>query len=150
MKSISTPLAERRPPRQIVVLYESKIGKRAAQRLEQKTRIIEAPTLAEQFPSLRSLKVRLQFLNHSAAESRNELKYSVNLLHAKSIFTFRCQNPECIGGDFDLSRELAAAVNGGRRKAAGEMQCQGWRARDTINATHCSKVLRFELSLAFK
>jgi hypothetical protein len=148
MKSMSSPLAERRP--QIVVLYQSKIGKQAAQRREQRVRITEAPTLAEKFPSLKSLKVRLQFLNHATAVSQNQMKYAVNLLHAKSIFTFRCQNPECIGGDFDLSGELASAVKGGHRKAAGELLCQGWRARETINSTRCSKVLRFELILGFR
>jgi hypothetical protein len=83
------------------------------------------------------------------ADRSSEIKYVVNLAHAKSVFRFDCLNGECVGGDFDLSEELANAVRARRPVATGEMCCQGWSSKSTINTVRCHNILRYKLSLGF-
>jgi hypothetical protein len=78
------------------------------------------------------------------------LKLTFNLDHAKSLVRFDCSNPECIGGDFDLSTVLANAVAGRRKTVTGEAICQGWRNKSTIDLVRCHHILRFKLSLGYK
>lgn len=129
--------------------FGPKVGIRARHRREEGQRIKEAPSLAQKFPTLKSLKVTLRFFDGAVGARFNEIKYAVNLDHAKSVFRFGCVNPECVQGDFDLSRELALAVDGRRRKAAGELQCQGWKRTESIGTIRCHRLLRFEFALAY-
>jgi hypothetical protein len=73
----------------------------------------------------------------------------VNLAHAKSLFRFSCPNGECVGGDFDLSVALANAVAGRQESAEGELVCQGWRSRTTIDTLPCHNILRYKLSIGY-
>ena len=77
------------------------------------------------------------------------VKYTVNLDHAKSVFRFFCQNNECIRGDFDLSQALADAVTAKRTSVSGEMCCQGWRNKTTIDSLRCRNILRYKFTLKY-
>ena len=148
MKEVPAPTAPTRP--QFVPTYSPKGGKRAEYRREQSQRVKESPTLSEKFPSLKTLKVKLQFFDSRIGHGNNsEVNYTVNLTHAKSIFQFGCRNPECVHGDFDLTHELAHAIEARRRKAVGELRCQGWRGKESIDVIRCNKLLRFELILGY-
>ena len=111
----------------------------------------DSPTLAEKFPTLKTLKVKLFYFERRVGNrsDNSEVTYTVNVSHAKSIFQFGCRNPECINGDFDLTQDLARAVAARQRKAAGEMRCQGWRGKESIDLIRCHKLLRFELTLGY-
>jgi len=50
--------------------------------------------------------VDLTYFNADGIGQNNEIKYTVNLANAKSVFRFDCPNGECVGGDFDLSQAL--------------------------------------------
>jgi len=65
------------------------------------------------------------------------------------MFRFNCANHECVGGDFDLSEPLARAVAARLKTVTGEMHCQGWRSRATINTIRCEDLLRFELTIGY-
>jgi hypothetical protein len=65
------------------------------------------------------------------------------------VFRFNCPNTECVRGDFDLTEELADAVKARRTTVTGEMVCQGWRSRTTIDTVHCHNVLRYKLTLTY-
>ena len=114
-------------------------------------RVKDSPTLAEKFPTLKTLKVKLFYFERRVGNrsDNSEVTYTVNVSHAKSIFQFGCRNPECINGDFDLTQDLARAVTARQRKAAGEMRCQGWRGKESIDLIRCHKLLRFELTLGY-
>jgi hypothetical protein len=77
------------------------------------------------------------------------MKYTVNLAHAKSRIRFSCPNNECVGGDFDLSTELANAVAARHESTSGELVCQGWRSRTTIENLFCHNILRYKLSIGY-
>src|ERR1700704_3137187 len=108
------------------------IGVRAEFRKEESRRILESSSLAASFPNLKSLKVDLSFCTPDGATRSSQVKYAVNLTHAKSVFRFDCLNNECVRGDFDLSEVLAQAVAARESTVVGEMCCHGWRSKDTI------------------
>ena len=80
----------------------------------------------------------------------SEIKYTANLAHARSLFRFDCPNEDCVGGDFDLSEQLAVAVAGHETTSTGEVICEGWHNRATIDRMHCHHILRFRLSLEYE
>jgi hypothetical protein len=51
-----------------------------------------------------------------------------------------------VGGDFDLSTELAKAVATRQGTVSGEAICQGWLCQTTIGQQHCHQILRYKLS----
>lgn len=131
--------------------FNPNVGSRADFRRQQNQRVSDSPSLADKFPGLKSLQAKLRFYErrNGKDEGSSEVKYTVNLAHAKSLFQFECRNPECIHGGFDLSNELANAIHGRRRKASGELRCNGWRAKESIDLVRCGKVLSFQLILGY-
>ena len=130
-------------------MYQQKLGARAEYRQEEAQRVKDSPSLAARFQHLKSLTVVLKFYNSEGGPKTSEMKYEVNLKGAKSVFRFNCPNDECIRGDFDLTEEIAQAVAARRKTASGEVVCQGWRSKTTINSVHCHNILRYELNLAY-
>jgi hypothetical protein len=118
-------------------------------RQQQSQRINESVTLSEKFHDLKSLTVDLAYFSPERISRHSQLKYTVNPAYAKSVFRFDCPNGECVGGDFDLSEILAQVVAAGQVAAAGEMSCQGWLSKTTIDQIHCHHILRYKLSLEY-
>ena len=130
-------------------MYRQRIGVRAEYRDQEGERVKASPSLAHRFQKLKSLIVNLGFYNPKGVTPDSQLKYVVNLNSAKSVFRFRCPNDECIRGDFDLTKELAGAVAKKRTVVTGELSCQGWQNKTTIDTVHCHNILRYELKLAY-
>ena len=126
-----------------------KLGARAKFRLEEGQRVTDSVTLSVKFPRLKSLKVDLEYYTADGATRSSQIKYVVNLAHAKSVFRFDCLNKECVCGDFDLSEVLAKAVAARHPLETGEMRCQGWRNKDEIKKVYCRNILRYKLHLAY-
>jgi hypothetical protein len=101
--------------------------------------------LADRFPRLKSLIATLEHHNADDLNRRSQLRYVVNLSHAKSVFRFSCPNGECIGGDFDLTNEVAAAVGKRRTAVRGKLGCKG----TTINRVRCANTLHYKLQLGY-
>ena len=98
---------------------------------------------------MKNLTVEIAYFDEEGLIRRGEMKYTVNLAFAKSLFRFSCPNSECVGGDFDLSHELANAVAGRHEAASGELVCQGWRSRTTIGNLPCRNIMRYKLSIGY-
>src|SRR5436853_432447 len=86
-----------------------KSNPRVEYRLRQNQRVKDSISLGEKFPKLKALTVDLAYFDSEGLTKSSEMKYKVNVQHAKSVFCFVCQSGECIGGDFDLSEALAKA-----------------------------------------
>ena len=129
------------------IRYPSKIGARGKYLLEERERIQLAATLAETFPNLKSLSALLSYFAPFGRTPQSEVKCTFNLAHAKSLFRFACPNNECVGGNFDLSVALARAVAERRETVTGEVRCQGWQSKTTIDRVSCHQVLRYKLTL---
>jgi hypothetical protein len=122
---------------------------RTIYREEQGQRVKGSATLATKFKQLKSLTADLTFLDvHSPAISRN-LKCSVNLDNAKSVFRYSCPNDECVQGDFDLTDIIAQAVTKGQTAVTGEIPCPGWLSKTTIGSAHCNNRLHYNLKLTY-
>lgn len=128
---------------------QQRISPRAQYRVQENQRVNESSSLAQKFQELKSLTVDLTTFHPKGVKKTGEMKYRVNLDHAKAVFRFNCPNDECVCGDFDLSAELAKAVAEGSKTVMGEMSCQGWANKSTIDTLHCGNILRYKLSLAY-
>ena len=126
-----------------------KTNPRAEYRLSQIQRANESASLAEKFPRLKSLKVDLSYFEPDGLSQTGELRYTVNVAHAKSMFSFVCQSGECLGGDFDLSNAVAEAVTKRSKIVEGEIRCQGTRSRPKEVAKPCHNMLRYKLTLGY-
>ena len=130
-------------------MYSQRSSPRKEYRQKESQRVNASATLAEQFRELTALTVDLTYFSRGSLTRNSEIKYNVNLAHAKSLFRFNCPNEQCVGGDFDLSAELAKAVRKHQTNLTGEVICQGWRSQTEIGQEQCLNTLRFKLSAAY-
>ena len=112
-------------------------------------RVNSSASLAEKFPKLKSLKVELSYFDPDGLNKTGEVRYKVNVDYAKSLFSFVCQNGECLAGDFDLSNAVSEAVANRRKVAEGELRCQGTRVKPKDNKRPCHNLLRYKLTLGY-
>jgi hypothetical protein len=129
--------------------YPPKTGARGKYLLQEHERMKLAASLAETFPDLKSLNAILSYFGPFGRTPQSEVKCTFNLAHAKALFRFACPNNECVGGNFDLSAALARAVAERRGTLSGELRCQGWQSKTTIDQVYCDHVLRYSLTLEF-
>jgi hypothetical protein len=118
-------------------------------RLQQRERIEASPLMAVKFRRLKALRLTLEFFEAGGSSKHGEMKYKLNLEHAKSALWFACPGLECACGDFDLSEALAKAVAGRRKIATGEVRCLGTRKRGEREPAVCGTLLRYKLNLNY-
>ena len=131
------------------VTHNPRTSPRGEYQQQENQRAQASPSLAEKFPSLKTLTVELSYFDSEGLIRNSQIKYTVNPEHAKSVFRFACHNPECVGGDFDLSRAVAQAVTDQQTNVSGEIRCQGWRSRTTIGSVECQNLLRYKFALGY-
>ena len=122
---------------------------RAEYRRHQIQRANDSVSLGEKFPRLKTLTVDLAYFDIDGFTKTGELRYKVNVNHARSVFSFVCPCSECIGGDFDLSAAVAEAVSERKKSAEGEIKCQGWRTKPKQEKVPCQNLMRYKLSLGY-
>ena len=126
-----------------------KFTPRADYRMAEAQRTQASVSLAEKFRELKALTVEFAYFNPEGVTRNSQIKYTVNPDNAKSVFRLDCMNSECVGGDFDLSAAVAQAVAGRQATVSGEMCCQGWLSKTTIDRIHCHNIMRYKLSLEY-
>jgi len=130
-------------------MRHQKLSNRLEYRQTENQRVKDSASLAAKFRKLKALTVELAYFTGDRANRSSQVKYKVNLDNARSVFRFNCPNNECVCGDFDLSDQLASAVRKRSKIVEGELSCQGWRNRATIDTVRCNNVLRYKLTLAY-
>jgi hypothetical protein len=130
-------------------MNHQKTSPRAEYRRQEDQRVKDSVTLADRFAELKSLTVDLEYFHPGDLSRSSQLKYTVNLAHAKSVFRFDCPNHECVEGDFDLSTTLAQTVAARQTSLTGEAICQGWRSKTTIESISCGHILRYKLTVGY-
>lgn len=116
---------------------------------EENLRVEAAPLLVKTFPAVKSMTLDLGYHDLDRPNRSNQIKYTVNLNNAKSVFRIGCQNPECVRGDFDLSETLADAVKTKETTVSEELTCRGWKDAGAIGSVHCGRVLRYKMTLGY-
>jgi len=131
------------------MMLRRKMSARAEYRLRENERVSNSISLAEKFPKLESLMVNLLYFDPEGLRKTGEVKYKVNVQHARSVFSFVCPVAECICGGFDLSEALARAVAARRRIVEGENRCPGFRLKAKVDKFPCRNLLRYKLTLGY-
>ena len=131
------------------MMYKLREGPRFEYRQQQSQRVKDSASLADTFPRLKSLILDLGYYSSRGVTKNSQIKYSPNLNNAKAVFRVDCPNQGCIGGDFELSQQLATAVAEHRTTVTAEMTCQGWQSKTTIDTVHCHNILHYTLNLAY-
>lgn len=126
-----------------------KLTPRADYRHAEHQRTIESVSLTEKFHNLKSLTVEFGYFSPEGQPRNRQIKYTVNPDNARSVFRLDCMNSECVGGDYNLSDAIARAVAARQTSATGELVCQGWMSKTTIDRVHCHNILRYKLTLAY-
>src|ERR1041385_8184511 len=99
-------------------MHQKKGSPRQEYRQQEIARVQSSASLAESFGDLRSLTVGLaHFRPERPARKNSQIRYTVNLEKAKALFLFSCPNEQCVGGDFDLSAQVAKAIAAADRSA---------------------------------
>ncbi len=123
---------------------------RQEHRQEQRRRVEESALLNARFPQLKGLKVNLEFFDRDGGIRTKEMTYHINVEHARSVLLFACANGECIGGDFDLTRDLAGAIKSRQRTVTGQVNCRGTRKKASKESVPCRSILRYTRNLAYR
>jgi hypothetical protein len=124
-------------------------GPRFEYREQENQRVKDSPTLSARFPELTSLVVDLGYYGPNGTNRNSQIKFTPNLHNAHAVFRIDCPNNGCIGGDFDLTDELAKAVAEHRTSVTGELTCEGWQSKATIGTAACHNMLRYTLNLRY-
>jgi hypothetical protein len=126
-----------------------KTNPRVEYRLREIQRVNNSASLAEKFPKLESLTVNLVYYDADGLTKTGEVRYKVNVRHARSVFSFVCPSGECMNGDFDLSEAVAHAVAERRKIGEGKIRCLGFRTRPKEARTPCLNLLHYQLTLGY-
>ena len=92
---------------------------------------------------------KLSYFEAESLHKLNEVKYTANVQHAKSVVRFLCPASDCVGGDFDLSEDVAKAVAARRKLATGEARCKGWHKTPKLERVPCEVLLHYKLNLDY-
>lgn len=126
-----------------------KTDERSEYRARESERVTAAPLLADEFPQLRLLSMELSQYDLDGLTRMSQMKQTLNLKNTSSIVRVHCGNMDCVRGDFDLTQDLAEAAASRRGTATGELRCQGWRNKVSIEKVRCGRVLRYKLTLEY-
>jgi hypothetical protein len=129
---------------------QRRVTPRADYRRQEVLRSKASASLAATYPNLKSLTVEFGHYTSEGLGRNHQIKYTVNPEHARTVFCLDCPNLECIRGDFDLSSVIAEAVSLGLPMASGEISCQGWLTRHTIDKIPCHQLLRYKLLFEYQ
>jgi hypothetical protein len=132
-----------------MITYGRKLSPRTEYRLRRTEQVKSSPGLSERFPKLKTLCVTADYFDSTGTTRNGGMKYNVNLAHGKSLFCLDCVNPDCAGGDYDLTEQLADAVTEKRKLAEGEMRCAGTRHNKDRKDRPCQSILRYKLVLGY-
>jgi hypothetical protein len=130
-------------------MYHPHEGPRFEYREQQNQRVKDSPTFSEMFPDVKSLALDLGYYNSVGTTKNSQIKFIPNLQNARSVLRVDCLNNGCIRGDFDLTKELDDAVAEHRATVTGELCCQGWQSKTTIDTVPCHSILRYTLHLEY-
>jgi len=112
-------------------------------------RVNNSVSLAERFPTLRSLRVDLVYFDPDGLAKTGELRYKANVALAKSVFSFACRHSDGPAGDFDLGDGMTEAVVHHRKSAEREIRCGGTREMTKGNKKPCASLLRYKLTIGY-
>jgi len=133
-----------------MIAHAPKLNPRVEHRLRRAQQVNESVSLSQAFPGLKTLQVNAEFFDSTGATRTGGMKYKFNLTHGKSLLFFNCVHDNCVGGDYDLTNELATAICEKLLSVAGETRCAGTRHNHARKqSSPCHSILRYKLTLGY-
>lgn len=126
-----------------------KMDERTEYRVRERQRVSESALLSDIFPQIKALSLNLDQYDSTGLSRLSQVKFTLNLKHARSLLRIDCANPECIRGDFDLSEPIDHAVAAHDKDVCGELCCRGWMSRNSIDQIRCGRILRYRLAITY-
>ena len=105
---------------------------------------LAAPLLAEQFPAVRELAVRMKF-SDPEAKQRPQPYARVFAPDMHAFFQIQCPLRDCTGGGFDLTGAVPGALKRVHPVTRGSLTCEGHRKRHDARASRCGLNMEFEV-----
>lgn len=105
---------------------------------------LAAPLLAEQFPAVRELAVRMKF-NDPEGKEKPQPSARVFSPDMRAFFQLQCPLRDCTGGGFDLTSAVPVALKGSRPVTRGSFTCEGRRKRHSAGISRCGLAMEFEV-----
>jgi hypothetical protein len=121
----------------------------AEYRQAQHQRARQSATIAERFRQLEALTVEFAYLSPDGVSRNREVKFTVNIERAPSVFRLECLNHSCVEGDHDLTELLAQTVAIRKNTVEGEMRCPGWLDGGSVNQQRCGQRIAYTLHLRY-
>ena len=98
-------------------------SRRNAFRSERHQQKIDSGTVAERFPHVAGIVVRMEYRQPGIAQNMSR---TVNFTPASyAFFRVECLNKGCVDGGFDLSGKIASMVRNRKETATGDITCKG-------------------------
>ncbi len=106
------------------------------------------PKIRERFPGVKHLAINLTI---RAPFQEMEPTLNNRSLGPDSVafFHFRCKNPDCKQGGFDLTKDLEQAIAQRQQSAAGRQVCQGFRTGNNMNHQACHFELNYKVNISY-
>jgi len=104
----------------------------------------EAPRLAAEFPSLKSLKLNMTFLRGEGAAQSSHVRVIV-IERAPAVFHVPCADRACRGGGHELTPIVMAALREKKTSFSGTAPCDG----TTTAGLACTGELKFEATATY-
>jgi hypothetical protein len=101
---------------------QRKLSPRAEYLQQEHQRVKDSASLQDRYRELKNLTVEIAYFESEGRARRGEMKYTVNLAHA---------------------------ISGRHEDVSGELVCQGWRSKTTIDHLPCHNILRYKLSIGY-
>jgi len=143
-------ISDARPHEPVMIHCSRRPNPRAEYRLQRNARVNSSQNLAEKFPGLKNVSASLEYFDADGTTRNAAITSKLNVEHAKSIIWFNCVHVDCVGGDFDLTKELEQAISSRRKSVRGEIRCEGIRHyKDLRESAPCGSILRYKLTLGY-
>ena len=116
----------------------------ARAREERQRQYLAAHLMAEQFPDLQELAVRIRF---SDPEGRQKPQPYAQIFAAemRAFFRFQCPLKDCVDGGFDLTSAVQRGLSRKDADRSGTLTCAGRRRRTSGGTDRCNLQLDYEL-----
>jgi hypothetical protein len=105
---------------------------------ERRQREDEAPRLAEAFPKLESLGIKVLEGNPGMSNPEGSHTRRVVVATAPALFVLPCGDSQCRDGGHELTDQLLSALRSNKLQFDGEDSCRG-----VIGTAECRRVLRY-------
>ena len=105
----------------------------------------EAPRLATTVPKLEKLRLEVSERSSSIARPESAHIRHVVVAHAPALFELPCRDAQCKNGGHDLTRDILAALRGGKVRFEGEGGCTG-----VVGNGACSRILQYVATATYQ